>query len=218
MNAARRWLGWGLVGALAALSLAATPAMACKGANSLLRDDFQDEDPAWGLSEQTAAKLDGGSLNFTTAPDYSQYLFYAGQNFPAADACVDVVFPSTLSKAFIQAGMGFWSGRLLYFAVIQPDGQAGVRGLQNGNWTTPVPVRKTDLVKTGPGAVNQVRLVWKGPPASDSAASSDPTVQFYINGQLFIKFKVPPNEEREFALFAITQGLTLSFKNLNITQ
>lgn len=217
MTINRLFLSMSAICAVVGFGIAATPAQACKGATSIFRDDFSDEDPAWGLTDQSQGKISGGAFNATTDAGLTRFYPYQGQNFPGADACVDIVFPSTPSR-FSQGGLGFWNGKFWDFVYIQPDGQAGVTGLQDKNWVNPVPARKADSIKTAPGAVNQLRVVWKAPPADNSSVSPDPTVQVFINDKAFIKFKVAPNVDRSISLFIDTEGLSYQFKNLNITQ
>src|ERR1700722_18623465 len=83
-------------------------ALACKGATTLLRDDFTDEDPAWGIDDHNLATVADGALKMTTQPGHIYYLFYQGINFPGADACVDIVNPSAADKQQQQAGFGIW--------------------------------------------------------------------------------------------------------------
>jgi len=207
----------GALGALAIVIAAQTPARACKGATTLFRDDFTDVDPAWGLTDQNQAQIGGGAMSVTTEPNHYRFFYYQGQNFAAADACVDVVFPTAPSK-FSQGGLGFWNGRFWDFVYIQPDGQAGVTGVQNGFWVNPAPPRRADSIKTTPGAANRLRVVWKAPPEPNANVSTDPTVEVYINDNLFVKFKTPPNLDRSIAIYADTEGLTYQFKNLIVTQ
>ena len=152
----------GAAGAVVALGLLSTSAYACKGATTLFRDDFSEEDPGWGLTEQSQAQIGGGAMKVTVDVGRVNFFAYQGQNFPGGDACVDIVFPTVATK-FSQGGLGVWNGKYWNFIYIQPDGQAGVSGLQNGYWVNPVPPRKVDAIKTGLGATNQLRVVWKAP-------------------------------------------------------
>ena len=120
---------------------------------------------------------------------------YQGQNFPGADACLDIIAPSGKPSVDIVGGLGLWTGKAWNFVYIATDGTAGVSGLQDGNWTSPVPNRKFDGIKTTPNAVNQLRGTWKEPPPSTSKAAPDPTVTIFINDKQFIKFKATPNAD-----------------------
>ncbi|HEY4924174.1 MAG TPA: hypothetical protein VII20_07130 [Roseiarcus sp.] len=201
-----------------ALGMWSGPAFACKGAQTLLRDDFTDEDPAWGLADHTVAQIGDGALKVQSAVNTYFNIFYQGMNFPGADACIDIVSPATPSKTVTQAGMGLWTGRGWNFIYITSDGSAGVTGLQDNNWVNPVPVRKFDGVKTGANAVNQLRLVWSAPPAQNATAAPNPYVQIFVNDKLFIKYKTVQNADRALGIYADTEGAQYQFKNLAVTE
>jgi len=206
------------LGALSLLAVVSTSALACKGQTSLLRDDFTDEDPAWGLQDMKGVVIADGAMKITADQNSVMHPIYGGANFPAADACVDIVAPAAFVKDLTFGGFGLWTARGWVFIQINSDATAEVSGVQNNIWLHPVPPRKFDAIKAGPGAVNNLRVVWKGPPEQDSNDPPDPTVTVYINGKLFVKFKTPPNLDRSLALAAQTNGTTYQFKNLNVTQ
>ena len=207
-----------LFGTIVSLGMSSGSALACKGATLQLRDDFTDEDPAWGLTERNIAQIGNGALTVNTAVNTYFSLYYQGMNFPAADACVDIVSPTTPVKAVTSAGLGIWTGRGWNYIYINSDGTAGVTGLQDNNWVNPVPVRKFDGIKTGPGAVNTLRLVWSAPPAANATAAPNPYVQIFINDKSFIKYKAIQNADRAISVYADTEGSQYLFKNLVITQ
>jgi hypothetical protein len=215
---AKVFFGAAMTGALLALTLAASPALACKGAESLLRDDFTEEDPAWNVESDSGAAITNGALTLKSDVGHFQNLMYQGMNFPDADVCVTLMPPNGKPSADTQGGIGVWTGKAWNYIYLTTDGQAGVAGLQNGSWTNPVPLRKADSIKTGNDAVNTLRVVWHGPPPSNSKTAPDPFVTIYINDKQFIKFKATPNGDRTVSLYAETGGGTYQFKNLDITQ
>src|SRR3982074_847234 len=148
-----------MTSALLALVVTASPAVACKGSETLLRDDFTDEDPAWNIQD-TAAQIGGGALKGKREPGRINKLMYMGQNFPGADLCLDIIAPNGKPSSDIRGGIGLWTGKAWNFVYIAADGTAGVDGLQDGNWTAPVPNRKFDGIRTTPNAVNQLRITW----------------------------------------------------------
>mgnify|MGYP000913353609 CR=1 FL=1 len=77
---------------------------------------------------------------------------------------------------------------------------------------------KFDAIKTGTDAVNQLRVVWKAPPRSNSTEAPDPNVTVFINDKQFIRFKAPPNDNRQIGIYAAANGGTFQFKNLHITE
>jgi hypothetical protein len=204
--------------AIVALGMWSGPAFACKGAQTLLRDDFTDEDPAWALTDHTVAQIGDGAMKVQSAVNKYFNLYYQGMNFPGADACIDIVSPPTPSKTVTQAGLGLWTAKGWNFIYISSDGTAGVTGLQDNNWINPVPARKFDGIKTGANAVNQLRLVWSAPPADNSTAAPNPYVQIFINDKSFIKYKTVQNTDRSLSIYADTEGAQYQFKNLNVTQ
>jgi hypothetical protein len=203
-----------MTSALFALVVAANPALACKGSQSLLRDDFSDQDPAWG---DDVDNIRNGAMQLKSQPGRIYTAYYQGQNFPAADACVDMI-AATTKDPNVTGGLMFWSGTKWNIAWISvAGGTAGVSGLDNTGWTYPVPARKTDAIKSAPNAVNTIRLTWKGPPPTNSRDAPDPTVTMYINDKQFIKFKVPPNADRQIGFEVESEGGVFQFKNLSVT-
>jgi hypothetical protein len=79
-------LRFAMFGTMFSLGMYATSALACKGSTLQLRDDFTDEDPAWGLTDRNVAQIGNGALAVNTAVNTYFSLYYQGMNFPAADA------------------------------------------------------------------------------------------------------------------------------------
>jgi hypothetical protein len=209
-----------MTGALVTM-VAAGPALACKGATSLLRDDFSELDPAWNtvFNTGTTFSAGGGKLALKSDPTNLGIITYEGDFYPAADACVTITSPSVRDPA------GLWAGLLLTLgdgSWLMPriflDGTAGVTRLSGPGWLNPVPPRKFAGVKTGANAANTIRIVWSGPPAQNSKAPANQDVSFFINDQSFIKFKAAPNADRKIGLVAVSEGNTFQFSNLAITQ
>lgn len=215
---------WGFVACVlttdAFLSLAAvtSPALACKGTETLFRDDFTDVDPAWIIKENdTNVRIEAGVLTVKSDIGHNYWLQYGGQDFPSADACIDIIAPSDKPSADVLGGLGFWTGKAWHIAYIATDGSAGVNGLQNGSWITPVPIRRFDGIKTTPKATNQLRVTWNAPPESNSKAAPNPTVTIFINDKQFIKYKVAPNSDRTIMIYTQSGGAEYKYKNLVIT-
>lgn len=204
-------------GALLLVALPISSALACKGSSTLLRDDFSEEDPAWTMRDDKP-QFGNGVLKVHSDPGKFNDLWYGGMNFAGGDACIDIIMPSGRPSSEVRGGLVIWTGKMWNIVYIAPDGTAGVDGLQNGNWTTPVPNRKFDAIKTGTDAVNQLRVVWKAPPRSNSTEAPDPNVTVFINDKQFIRFKAPPNDNRQIGIYAAANGGTFQFKNLHITE
>jgi hypothetical protein len=204
------------------IAAASTPALACKGATSLLRDDFSD--PAWAeyFTDTPTFQLGGGKAVAKGPANAYQVLLYQGDFFPAADACVTITGPDAAPRdpsapsvgIVMQDANGDW-----WIPNISPDGTAAVDRVGAAGWLHPVPNRKFAGVKTGANAVNVLRVVWSGPPpASGSNTPPDPNVTVYINDQQFIVFKMPPNANRLVGLYADTEESTFTFSNVVITK
>jgi hypothetical protein len=192
-------------------------AFACKGTTTLLRDDFTEEDPAWDIKEEKA-QVGNGAFKMTSEAGRINLQIYGGMVFPGGDACVDVVLPAGRPSNDVRGGLGLWVGRQWNFIYLASDGTAGVEGLQNGTWTAPVPNRKVEGLKSGPEASNQLRVVWKSPPRSNSADAPDSIVAVFINDKPFIRFKAAPNANRQIAFYVASNGGVFQFKNLHVTE
>ena len=205
-----------LLGALF-IAAVASPTLACKGTESLLRDEFTEVDPGWNVwwADTSSFDIADGKVAAKVEPGYAGIMMYEGDFFSAADACVDITMPDVRDPAYVWAGFNFqdanWANYIVY---ITPDGQAGVKKLTNDGWLNPVKAKAYDSIK--PGETNTLRLVWSGPATGTAAA--DPTVQVFINDQPAFKFKVKPNGNRQVGLAVDTEGDTIEFTNLSITR
>jgi len=207
-----------LIGAIFTLG-AASPALACKGATSLLRDDFKEANPNWDeyFTTQQSFVVGGGKVSAKTEPGSFNVLFYQGDFFPAGDACVTITNPSGVrdptdisAGIVLQADDGSW-----YMPVINLDGTAAVERNTSAGWLDPVRARKFAAIKQG---TNVLRVVWKAPPPKGSSTPPDPNVTMFINDQQFITFKMPPNANRQFGLSVQSHGHSYQFTNLIITK
>jgi hypothetical protein len=199
------------------VAVVASPALACKGTDSLLRDDFTEVDPSWNPWWQDVSSFDigDGKVAVKVDPGYASFMMYEGDFFPVADACVDITMPDVRDPANVWAGLTFYDATWAnYIVYITPDGKAGVKKLTNAGWLNPVKATAYDSIKQG--ETNTLRLVWSGPPTGTAAA--DPTVQVFVNDQPAFKFKVKPNDNRQVGLTADTEGDTIEFSNLSITR
>jgi len=206
-----------MAGVFFAMAAMMGPALACKGVETVLRDDFTDQDPAWDVSN-VDVQIGGGVLKQTAQAGRIANVRYAGMSFPGGDACVDITMPDSPGEN-VRAGLGLWTGKGWDFVIISPDGTAGVDRLVGDDWLSPVPNRKFDGVKTGPGAVNRLRITWKAPPGDAAKTAPDPTVTVYINDKQFIRYKVAPNANRLISTYVdgAGSGATFLFKNLVVT-
>src|SRR3954466_12521819 len=77
---------WDLIGAVAAALLVSSPALACKGKQILLEDNFTTTDPAWPPDNEIAT----GNSAFRLTPNRGEFYvaLYAGLDFEDVDVCV----------------------------------------------------------------------------------------------------------------------------------
>jgi hypothetical protein len=209
-----------VVGALIAsafVAMAASPALACKGAESLLRDDFTDTDPAWDIKwpDNSSFDIGGGKVVAKSKPGAWAPMYYNGSFFPAADACVTITLPSVRNPEEVWGGLLFLAGAN-YICYIRPDGKAGVTRVDSTGWLDPVSARPFAAIKQD--APNTLRVVWSAPQPENSGQPSDPSVTIYINDQKFIKFKVKPNDDRQIGLAVQSNGNDIEFTHLQVTQ
>jgi hypothetical protein len=211
-----------MMSAFFAIAVASSPALACKGATSLLRDNFTDVDPAWDeqFTDRPSFQIGGGKVLAKTQPGYYNVLLYQGNFFAAGDACVTITSP-----AAVRDPSNIWAGMVLqaddgawYMPSLNLDGTAGVTRVTGDGWLNPVPARKFEGIKPGPNAANVLRVVWKAPPPRGSKDPADPTVAIFINDKPFINFKMTPNSNRQFGLAAGTEANTYQFTDLAITK
>ena len=210
-------LGMGVLIVSAFVAMAASPALACKGAESLLRDDFTEADPAWGITwpDSSSFEIGGGKVVARSDAGTWASMWWNGSFFPAADACVTITMPSVRNPENVWGGLMFFAGAS-YIAYITPDGKAGVSRVDKGGWLNPVPARPFAAIKQG--APNTLRVVWSAPQPDNSAKPSDPSVTIYINDQQFIKFKVKPNNDRQIGLAVQSEGNNIEFANIDVTE
>jgi hypothetical protein len=196
-----------ITGVAVAMALVSTPALACKGPNVIFNDDFASENPSWvGSGEFTVS---GGRGQFKSNPGEFAVLVNEGDRFEAGDLCVDIIAPDYKGGGNDYAGVLFGfkdMANFHAFYISPPDGMVGVTAKKAGKWVSPVPARKSDALKQQSGAVNTVRLTWKG---------ADVTA--YVNDKLFLKFKVQPVADAYFGLYGQTDGKAWQFDNYKIT-
>jgi hypothetical protein len=200
------------------ITVVASPALACKGTQSLLRDDFTEQDLAWSpLWEETSTfEIGDGKLVAGAEPGYWGLMMYEGAFFPAADACVDITMPTVTDPALVWGGLAFYSEDATFVVYLTPDGKAGVWRVNADGWLGPVKAKAFDAIKVG--ETNSLRVVWSGPPASGSSDAANPIVEVSVNDQPLFKFKVKPNTNRKIGIGVQTEGESVEFSNLAVTQ
>ena len=195
---------------LVASSLAATPALACKGKSILYRDDFRKVDPAWDRHDWFS--IGSGRAQMTPEIGKALTIVLNGATFDQADLCADIVMadPANPQKPF--AGVVFWVQDYgnLYGFMVSAAGTAAIVRAQNRKWALPVAWRKVPGLRTRPGAVNTLRITIN----ADNATT-------YINDQTFVTISGQPPKDGGLIGFhgesEANHADTWSFANLKIT-
>jgi hypothetical protein len=187
--------------------VAAPPALACKGVNKLLEDDFSDPGSGWVEKAKTMA-IEGGKLRLTTEPKHHSSASYEGDFFNNADACVTVIAPDVKDASIGMAGLMFYlTGTYDFYAfVMSPTGTAGVIRVLNGEFLFPVPARKAEGAHIGGNSTNTLRVTW-----------DNGSVATYVNDRPFVKLKAKPPKNGRIGLYAESTGATWSFTHLLVT-
>ena len=172
-----------ITGAVFALAIAASPALACKG-TEIFSDDFQNSDGPWDSAEWI--KIGGGFAELTLPPTYGGVMRYLADPPPDFDLCVDITYPS-ISKPDGGGigGIALWFKEFqdTYLVGTTPAGVMGALRIRQGKPLLLSPVRKYAAIKTGAGAKNTFRVTVKGN-----------TVTMYANDQRTASFRGTPGE------------------------
>src|SRR5262249_61837308 len=80
-----------IVGAMLALAIAASPALACKGGEEIFSDDFADDSGMWGSADWIT--IGGGGLELKLPPGYQGGGRYRGDGPKDFDLCVGLTYP-----------------------------------------------------------------------------------------------------------------------------
>lgn len=195
----------------AILAGATNASLACKGSTVLFKDDFSKVNKAWG-GTTNGFSISAGKMLGQSQQGYVAWAIYNAKFFPDADFCADIIMPQASDTQDKWAGLTIVVPDGVYWAHITLDGGAGVEEATQGSWLSPIPVAPNDAVKTDPGAVNTLRLVWK---------SSDPSVSFYVNDKLIDAFDGPNSKARKIGLGFQTNGdpqSVFTVKNVVVTK
>ena len=201
-----------ITGAMVAMVLAAAPALACKGAQTVLADNFQTADSSWGPMFGANLIISDGQAQLTVPPGKIGGALYGGILVDSGDYCIDMIAPSVADPNTVLGGIIFGLGDLedYYAFVAVAGGQAGVLHQQSSRVTLTVPMNTAPSLQVGANATNTIRVTWTGA-----------AVSTYINGQLFAQLQMPQGFfDSKIGLYvdnATTAPVTYTFKNLNVT-
>ncbi|MCW6509557.1 hypothetical protein [Lichenifustis flavocetrariae] len=157
-----RWLQAVMV--VGAVTLAGTPAFACKGGKTLFSDDFQEVDASWGL-DAPDVMVEDGKVKVKPQPNISNLLIYKGLNFGEVDICLTVRMPKVVSNndntmagpVFLQQDYDNY-----YMFMITPSGYAEIARKLNGKWVSIVDWKADADINTKAGSDNVLRVLVSG--------------------------------------------------------
>ncbi len=151
-----------IVGAVLALAIAASPALACKG-DEIFSDDFNEDSGMWPNADWIT--IGGGAMELKLRPGYQGFAAFRGESPKEFDACVDITYPDAKKPdGGTLAGIAFWFKDYdNYYGVgTTPVGAVGGFRVNKGKFALQAPFRKYNQVKGGTGAKNTFRVTVKG--------------------------------------------------------
>jgi hypothetical protein len=176
-----------IIGTIVAALGAGDAAAACGGTGRLVYTDAFDKLGAdWG-TENRFVKVTGGEL-VITQQDRS-YSLFAQPGYRDVDYCATIRLTESSKLSGSYGGLAFWArDNDRYFTFqITLDGYGTVYEYNYGDWTSLIDDRAFAAIKKGIGAVNELRVVTRGPNAT-----------LYVNGQKFdtLQAKGTPGTQR----------------------
>jgi len=200
-----------VVGALLALTIAASPALACKG-EEIYSDDFTQPDGPWPNAAWFS--INGGKAELKMEPGYRGVASYLGGNFTDFDVCVDITYPEAKNPdGGTYAGLVFWFKGMddHYEVFTTPVGVVGAFRFTKSRALLASPVRKQGSLKAGAGATNTIRVTVK-----------DKSVTVYANDEKVAAFKgIMPEGGGYIGLMATSekdQANVWQFSNFKLTE
>jgi len=198
-----------MTGAMFALAIAASPALACKG-DEIFSDDFNSPDGPWQMTDNVA--IGKGSVDFKTPAGGAGAAIFVGEKPKEFDMCIDVTFPQARNPdGGTLGGILFWLNDFqnMYLAAVTPVGALGVVRFNKGRVLVASPFKKQNALKAGAGAKNTIRVSAKGN-----------TVTVYGNDQRLASLRGVP-EEGYLGLYAESekeQSNEWQFSNFKLTE
>ncbi len=146
------------------LFAAGTAQAACESGTVQFADDFSRPHPSWSPLGNEAFR--NGRYVMTVEPngtvsDWPSAVRFSGPS----TVCVKLILPFDPTSA-AGSGVLFWidpdknarGGRNFYMAMISPDGFVWISRMFNGERTNVLEPVKSELVNTGPNAVNEIAV------------------------------------------------------------
>jgi len=195
--------------AMPALTIAAAPALACKG-EEIYSENFSSAPGPWATAPWFS--IAGGAAEFKMGPGDTGVIPYLGGNFKEFDVCVDIANPAFKNgDAPPVAGLAFWANDFqnMAAALVAPVGRLFSIRNSKGRSLLTAQARKINALKVGNGATNTLRVTVKGN-----------NVTLYLNDQRIAAFTDTP-EDGPIGLVADSekdQVTSWKFSNFKLTK
>ncbi len=147
------------------ISLAGAAPRCKTDATPAFLDDFGKQDPGWNLTEPKNTYYDNGNMVIKPEPDTSGTVLYRSLIYKNATFCLNVKTPQGIEAVGSSAGgLIFWAVdyRTYYVVFVYSDGNYQIYRRIDGSWITVSSKTKSDAVKAGMGAVNQIAVTTLG--------------------------------------------------------
>lgn len=146
---------------------------ACGTGRLKMNTTFETLPKTWGVADEFMSVKDGKLVVSEKNGDF--YVVIAGPTFENADYCAEVVLTETSDPAASYGGLTFWATDVDHFHTFQItlDGYATVYEY-TGQWHSVIKDKPVSSIKTGVGAVNELRVLLEGNRAT-----------LFINGEAF---------------------------------
>ncbi len=157
----RGWLGSALAAAL--LAGLSGIALACDASRVQYKDNFDSMDLLWGLPTDIK-KVENGEFIFSLDAGTLDFAVNQFEKFEDVDICVTTTWRAGTTAEETWAGLVFWAqdDQNLYAFGVSPKGTISIWRLIDNKWFNPLRWAAHEAVKTGPGAVNKVRVKTNG--------------------------------------------------------
>jgi len=195
-----------LASIVAAASLAANPAHACKGNTEIFNIDFNDEGSLGESDEYRTLTYSDGKLVLKAAKGKIAWPETDDTYSDDIDICVTVKLLKLTEKGSVGAGIKFWSlsGDTWVF-LLDPIAATAKIARSQKKWTFPVNNKKVDIVK-GPDHESSLRLTVQG---KDLTA--------YVNDKQVFTYKRKDDAPDDFSVGIAAEGGEWEFSEFKAT-
>ena len=133
----------------------------CKPEVARFYDDFHKPDPGWSFIAGDQAHYADGQLVATPKPGLGYAMRYLPLHYENVTVCAHIKSPpevKAMDRTF--GGVIFWAtdASNFYVAEIRPDGNYWISRLFAGTWINVIPRTKSEQIKTGTNAINEVTV------------------------------------------------------------